>query len=594
MRQYYLFILLMVLAPHVMAEEGHMKLLAATESRNGTYRGSLADLYLDVSSGQNRVYMDTYPLSKLDTQMSTRFAKEISCSFLDMDCSGYDFFYTIRAGSATIGGPSAGAAISVLTTAMLDRQTLDPEVSITGTINSGGLIGRVGAIKEKVEAASKNGIKKVLIPIGTSVVREDNITTDLIEYGESLGIEVLEVATLRDAMIEFTGKQYPKQTGDIDINPQYTKTMREIARDLCMRTGSLRDTYESGHPYSTPNSSMYLDSVNKSDAADALISEGRHYSAASYCFGANIQLRYLILSERNMTDEQIASLTTQTLKNVRVLEERVDNYTISTITDLQTYIVVKERILEAIDSAQHARRSIESNRTEEAVYSLAYSLERLHSAQFWSYFFGKGNKKLDIEDKTVKESCIMKLREAEERIAYLELILPLSINDTRRELTKAYDDHGQGYNELCLFRASKAKAEADAYLGMMGMQDEDLHIILDEKLNLTREVIVEQQIKGSFPILGYSYFEYAQSLQESKPYSSFIYSEYALELSNLDLYFMPKEPWRASFALPGVSMSAVLLIGMIIGILMSSIFFGYKEITFKRKLEHYYRRKYKK
>src|SRR3989339_1643051 len=109
---------LIVLLPAVNAKEGHMKLLAVTETDNG-YKGGIADLYLEIKPGSGRVFLETFPLTKIDTQISTRFAKEIACDFADIDCSRYDFFYTITADSSIIGGPSAGAAISALTFSLI-------------------------------------------------------------------------------------------------------------------------------------------------------------------------------------------------------------------------------------------------------------------------------------------------------------------------------------------------------------------------------------------------------------------------------------------------------------------------------------------
>jgi hypothetical protein len=45
-------------------------------------------------------------------------------------------------------------------------------------------------------------------------------------------------------------------------------------------------------------------------------------------------------------------------------------------------------------------------------------------------------------------------------------------------------------------------------------------------------------------MLGYSYYEYATFLKESDPYSALIYSHYALEFSNLDMYFSEKKQWN--------------------------------------------------
>jgi len=113
-----LLIFILFLLPSVYAQQGHMKLLAVTETIDGEV-GGIADLFLEIKPGSGRVFLETFPLTRLDTQISTRFAKQIACDFADVDCGKYDFFYTITADSPIIAGPSAGAAISVLTFSLI-------------------------------------------------------------------------------------------------------------------------------------------------------------------------------------------------------------------------------------------------------------------------------------------------------------------------------------------------------------------------------------------------------------------------------------------------------------------------------------------
>ena len=155
------------------ASQGSIKLLAVQQDEDGI-KGSIADLHLEIKSGSGRVFVDTFPLTKIDTQVSTRFGKEIACNYLEIDCDRYDFFYTIRANSPIIAGPSAGAAITTLTISLLGRIPISTDVAITGTINSGGIIGPVGGVKEKIEAAAENGINKVLIPYGERYHQADS------------------------------------------------------------------------------------------------------------------------------------------------------------------------------------------------------------------------------------------------------------------------------------------------------------------------------------------------------------------------------------------------------------------------------------
>ncbi len=60
-------------------QEKNLKLLAVQETEKG-YNGSLADLYLKINEGSSGVFLATFPFTKLDTQISTRYAKEIDCN----------------------------------------------------------------------------------------------------------------------------------------------------------------------------------------------------------------------------------------------------------------------------------------------------------------------------------------------------------------------------------------------------------------------------------------------------------------------------------------------------------------------------------
>ena len=134
--------------------------------------GGVAELFLEVRPGSGRVFINSFPVSRTDTQFSTRFANEIACDFLEADCSRHDFLYTINAGSSIVGGPSAGAAMTVLTVAALDKQPLREDVAMTGTINSGGLIGPVAGVPAKALAAERAGITTVVAPVFSSLRRK--------------------------------------------------------------------------------------------------------------------------------------------------------------------------------------------------------------------------------------------------------------------------------------------------------------------------------------------------------------------------------------------------------------------------------------
>ena len=263
----YLLFFLLFVVPVFADREGHMKLLAVSESSDGDV-GGIADLFLEIKDGSGRVFLETFPLTKVDTQISTRFAKEIACDFSTVDCNKFDFFYTITSGSSIIGGPSAGTAISVLTFSLIEDIKFDENVAITGTINSGGVVGPVGGLKAKVEAANRAGISKVLIPIGESIGNGNesnesvNGTFDLNRTRKELGLEIKEVATLDEAIFEFTGKRFREKKENLTISSEYADTMKELAIQLCSRSTKLRNGIMNDTDNSTTD--MFNTAVNLS------------------------------------------------------------------------------------------------------------------------------------------------------------------------------------------------------------------------------------------------------------------------------------------------------------------------------------------
>ncbi len=591
--RYLLLIVLMmsvVLFPIVSADvkQGHLTLLAVKEGVNST--GSVADLYLEIHPGSGRVFIETFPLTKLDTQISTRFAKEIACDFLDKDCSRYDFIYMIRADSPIVGGPSAGAAASVLTAALLDGKEIDESIAITGTINSGAIIGNVGGVKQKIEAAAANSIRKVLIPRGERFVEDDalgvnssNKTIDLFAYGENLSIEVSEVTDLAEALFHFTGEEYSLGSGNLTMDQGYQDTMKGLAEQLCNRTNFLQEKMLNTDVKSEIVDDM-LDAeesaVNLTNKAGEEYNNLNYYSSASYCFGANVRYATLILYVQNMSKEQ-AQLKIELLsKSIESFDEKISGKKIKTITDLQAYAIVKERIIEARYGLDEAKEILENNGS--AVSNLAYSSERLFSASSWSQFFDNKGKEYIFNNEVLEESCFKKLSEAEERYQYLSQYYLSYLKNTRDEIDNAYRDQRSGEYALCLFKASKAKAQADSIISAIGTEKDNLDEFVEIKSEAVRRVLVSQIDKGIFPIVGYSYYEYANSLKDSEPYSSLLYLEYALELSNYDLYFEQERKgfyWKVDS-----SLLWIFSLGFFIGVFVSFLIFNRKKNIRKKNL----------
>jgi uncharacterized protein len=623
-----LSLLLFIAVPLVSASQpAHLTLLAVSETENGTFEGNTADLYLEIRPGTGHIYVDTFPLTKVDTQMSIRLANRIACDFLDTACDRYDFFYTVRSDSAIVGGPSAGAATAALTAAALEGISLDQKAAVTGTINPGGLVGPVGGLKEKIEAAAEANLTRVFIPKGerftdtvtgsctencTNSTEDRNPlvsisqTTDLAEYAREKNITLNEAATLDDVMFGFTGKRYNAVNQSFAINNDYNRTMSDIAAGLCERAAGLRVKLESNKQANSDKSGAkkqgnstsaniskealaeliaYEQGINLSERGNSAISDRAYYSAASFCFGANIRLNSIIIKNRHLTKDALASEIIKAEKNVSEFAAALDRRQLNTITDLQTYSIVRERLIEAEDRLKDSLAALSHNNTNTAADELAYGIERYNSAVAWSAFFGLKGEAFDLNRDALRQSCMQKLSEAEESYQYADLFLPGMLNDTKKQLLMAYEDQKNNNYSMCLMHAGLSKAEADVVLSMVNMDSRMVGDYLEEELRLIQQNIARQQARGVFPILGYSYYEYAESLKESDRSSALIYAGYAMEMSNVGIYFSPVEETSiGSSTIGGVfyyysqnygnilKMAMLFVLGCIAGILITQVY----------------------
>src|SRR3989339_419437 len=551
-------------------ENGHINLLTVSETSNETAleQGGVADLNLLIKPGSGRIFIDSFPLSRLDTQITMRFAAEIACDFLEKDCSGYDFFYTIRANSAIVGGPSAGAAATVLTLSMLDDQNINEKVIMTGTINSGNLIGPVAGINAKTYAAQKSGFEKVLIP-----------KWDFFNNSNNLSIRVVQVSTLEEALFEFTGKDYKKNHSEIKSIPEYDNLMKQITIDLCTKYGSMKNGTiimpnlselikedVSSKINITNNQTNISINETKKDyytmAVDA-INNNSYYSAASFCFAGNVRLTRESL--KNHSSKKLKQEYAKTLGDISIFELKLNekSKSITTLSELETYMIVKERI-------EDSKQVLRDQNPENISYSdLGYAIERYNTAVIWSKFFDIQGKSFVQDNDALAIACNNKIAETEERLSYLQIYLP---EVDRADLKKAYSYYESKDYALCIYTASKAKADADVVLSAISVTKENFAQLVNDKIAAAENSIAEQQSHDIFPILGYSYYEYSKTLRDSDPYSSLLYAEYALELSNLDMYLPIKKNGAIQVIQPKKSIDPRVIQGFVLGLIIGTCF----------------------
>lgn len=601
-----LFLIILLCLPFINAQDSqvyHLKLLAVQEDTQGNYQGSDADLYLELKEGTGRVFLDTYPLTKIDTQISTRFAKEIACKHYHLDCDKYDFIYTIKAKSSIIGGPSAGGAIAALTTIAVMDLPYRQDIAVTGTINSGATIGPVGGLKEKIEAAQKAGMNLVLIPKGTAkqelnekpleddsaeAIERNNSSSasgkiDLIKYAsEELRLEVQEVSDLDETLFTLTGRELRPNGVKISVSGEYQGIMENLSRILCDRTVKIeKDIQDEGIIL---NESIINSSNEKKELSQNSSEQGNFYSSASYCFGNNILLKYSFYQEINLKMETINTLFSYLQEKNQALQEQIDQEEIQTISALQAVMVVKERINDVQQQTDLFQEN-KANYSMEEIYSLlAYSEERYFSALSWYEFVNMPGKKYILDAQQLSGSCIQKISEARERYQYVNLYLDKSyLENLQKRIGWAEEAQNQQEFALCLMQATQAKAEADAILSSAGLGEENLPDFLTSKNKAVEKVIAENTAEGVFPILGYSYYQYAQSLEKSQPFNALVYYEYALEMSDISLYFEETIPKKSSNSWFSPKQAEFFIVGFLSGLGVAGVILLIRKIIVKSR-----------
>ncbi|OMJ15260.1 Lon protease-like protein, mitochondrial, partial [Smittium culicis] len=102
---------------------------------------------------------------------STKIAYTYSQSLLNQLQPSNDFFKTssihlhVPEGATPKDGPSAGVTMTTSLLSLALNQSTDPNVAMTGEITLTGKVLKIGGLREKVIAAKRSGITRVLFPI---------------------------------------------------------------------------------------------------------------------------------------------------------------------------------------------------------------------------------------------------------------------------------------------------------------------------------------------------------------------------------------------------------------------------------------------
>ena len=142
----------------------------------------------------------------------SRFSEEAT----GFDYSKFDTHIHVPEGATPKDGPSAGVTITTALASLILGKSVDSRLSMTGEITLSGNVLPVGGIKEKVIAAQRAGVKKIILPMENKEDLEDvpKEVTDALKF--------VYAETIDDVLKEALGVEMPKYQihTNIQLDPQ--------------------------------------------------------------------------------------------------------------------------------------------------------------------------------------------------------------------------------------------------------------------------------------------------------------------------------------------------------------------------------------
>ncbi|RLG84046.1 MAG: hypothetical protein DRO40_02445 [Thermoprotei archaeon] len=384
----------------------------------GKEEGVLTKITLSIAyPGSGKVFFTAQPLTELDTQATARVAALVASNIAGYNFYKYDYFVSMESPSMIVGGPSAGAIMTIGFLALFLNKTIYDNVTMTGMINPDGTIGPVGGLKEKLEAVAQKGFKVFLIPFGQRIVLVQNVTVkhypwgyekrvnyyqlDLVEYGEKLGVKVIEVASIREAFKYFTGYDItPKEMKEITLPKEFIDSLINQA-EIFIR-------YSEEYVNKTLNLSQNLSPLFRGTVEDTIseilddIKNARYYMENSkYVLAVNTAFNTFLNSLNIYWIVRIAINNADINTLVDIVNKTISNLSknlttvmllcgnVVSLIDFEIMVASRIRYVDAQYSFMKAVDEVKNGAILDAIRDLTYAYCRAYSSYYWSTLVNK-------------------------------------------------------------------------------------------------------------------------------------------------------------------------------------------------------------
>jgi ATP-dependent Lon protease len=159
--------------------------------------GSLGDVMKEsarIAMSVVKTLIDTKKLKISDEDIPTTFKEKEDKVKVDPSevYKRYDLHVHVPDGATPKDGPSAGIAMVSVISSILSSRKIRSEIAMTGEVSLSGVVLPIGGLKEKLIAAHKAGMTKVLVPQKNYERDLDDIPKEVKETMEIMGVTRVE------------------------------------------------------------------------------------------------------------------------------------------------------------------------------------------------------------------------------------------------------------------------------------------------------------------------------------------------------------------------------------------------------------------
>ncbi len=509
-------------SPFSNASQVTMYLLAVGEE-GGKYFGVPTRLNVIVTNGTGVVYLSTEPLAEVDMQASARLAALIASYVTGKNFYDYDYFISIKSNSTIVGGPSAGAAMTVAIAAALLHVKPNESVVETGMIMPDGTIGPVGGIPEKLQAAAEVHAKVMLIPAGQHIAYSLSLGryVDVEQLGRKMGVKVVEVSTIYDALRWFGVSVSEPPEGNTSLSGKAVEVIKSW----------ISESEETYNTYIKKAESLVLRMQEGSGLVSAYIKGarasyerglkdvklGKYYSAASDLFGAaiNASTAYWlaeIISGGKTYGDLLSEVRDEVKKALETYSQvRNDALSSGDVEKLSIAVEVASRAMEA-NSSMNELPSQPASPSD--IYEASYTFLRARSVIDWAkMYYAIPSAGLSVAPSELAKDVSLLVYFARTTVSYIESLIGTQVGSVSNVMQLVEEAEAYREKDLIASLAAALRASATSAALLNTAFTTDIHGTAERLRNVSLRGLGEAYAVGFIPIVASSYVERGDTLR---------------------------------------------------------------------------------